>query len=450
MPAPTAAPESISAPRVGRVVGVGVALVRTLDEVAEDHAVGPVGPRSTPARGSPANSADSATELGVLVPQTGLVTARAWPPRTDWWIPRPPAKAKLREILRDHADGLTVTGTETVEGAVRDWLTYGLVGCPPTLSRITPTSPRTASSRHWAGAAYVTCLPMTSTAGCSAGHRSRHAHPAPHALDPQPRCRARHGSRQGQAQRSRTLCRSGRAGWTPVEITDPSPGRRAARCRQRLADACLYRRVTDVRDPHRGGASAALARRRPAREPDATPPVPPSVSVLRSVRQDGDTKTRKSRRRLAIAAPIVDALTAHRSALDHGPYPTSSCSARATEPRWTGTTSCVPSAPLFVRPASTPTSGHHGSCATPLSPCSRSQACASRTSPAWSATAAPPSPSAYADTNCGPCWRKVPPRWTSSSANVRSRSHSVSHSVPRTGSRSHRSRSERSNDGREH
>jgi hypothetical protein len=38
------------------------------------------------------------------------------------------AKAKLREMLRDQADGLTITGNETVEGAVRDWLAYGLVG----------------------------------------------------------------------------------------------------------------------------------------------------------------------------------------------------------------------------------------------------------------------------------------------------------------------------------
>jgi hypothetical protein len=39
------------------------------------------------------------------------------------------AKAKLREMLRDHAEGLTVTGgTDTVEDAVRDWLAYGLAG----------------------------------------------------------------------------------------------------------------------------------------------------------------------------------------------------------------------------------------------------------------------------------------------------------------------------------
>jgi integrase len=47
-------------------------------------------------------------------------------------------------------------------------------------------------------------------------------------------------------------------------------------------------------------------------QPDATPPVPPSVAVWRSVRQHGDTKTRKSRRTLALPQASVDALRAHR------------------------------------------------------------------------------------------------------------------------------------------
>jgi len=58
-----------------------------------------------------------------------------------------------------------------------------------------------------------------------------------------------------------------------------------------------------------------------AGDPDAAPAVPPSVSVLRSVRQTGDTKTLQSRRRLAIAARVVDALAAHRAALDAVPAP---------------------------------------------------------------------------------------------------------------------------------
>ncbi|MFJ6676541.1 tyrosine recombinase XerC [Actinosynnema sp. NPDC091369] len=47
-------------------------------------------------------------------------------------------------------------------------------------------------------------------------------------------------------------------------------------------------------------------------KPDADPVVLPSISVWRSVRQDGDTKTRKSRRTLAMPTRCVDALKAHR------------------------------------------------------------------------------------------------------------------------------------------
>ena len=43
---------------------------------------------------------------------------------------------------------------------------------------------------------------------------------------------------------------------------------------------------------------------------DAAPPVPPSISVLRSVRAGGDTKTRRSRRALAMPQRCVDALSA--------------------------------------------------------------------------------------------------------------------------------------------
>jgi integrase len=45
-------------------------------------------------------------------------------------------------------------------------------------------------------------------------------------------------------------------------------------------------------------------------KPDAAPPVPPSISVLRSVRAGGDTKTRRSRRALGMPQRCVDALSA--------------------------------------------------------------------------------------------------------------------------------------------
>jgi integrase len=47
-------------------------------------------------------------------------------------------------------------------------------------------------------------------------------------------------------------------------------------------------------------------------EPNASPPVPPSVSVWRSVRAHGDTKTEKSRRTLALPRLVVEALQDQR------------------------------------------------------------------------------------------------------------------------------------------
>ncbi len=47
--------------------------------------------------------------------------------------------------------------------------------------------------------------------------------------------------------------------------------------------------------------------------PDARPPVPPHMEVWRSVRDGGDTKTRKSRRTLALPARCVDAFRKQRT-----------------------------------------------------------------------------------------------------------------------------------------
>lgn len=44
--------------------------------------------------------------------------------------------------------------------------------------------------------------------------------------------------------------------------------------------------------------------------PDANPPQPPHIAVWRSVRRGGDTKTRKSRRTLALPARCVEVLGA--------------------------------------------------------------------------------------------------------------------------------------------
>jgi integrase len=47
-------------------------------------------------------------------------------------------------------------------------------------------------------------------------------------------------------------------------------------------------------------------------QPNAKPPIPPSVAVWHSVRQHGDTKTRKSRRTLGLPLAAAEVLRAHR------------------------------------------------------------------------------------------------------------------------------------------
>ncbi|MDQ0378203.1 site-specific integrase [Amycolatopsis thermophila] len=51
--------------------------------------------------------------------------------------------------------------------------------------------------------------------------------------------------------------------------------------------------------------------------PDANPPIPPHMMVWRSVREHGDTKTRKSRRSLALPKRCVEALRAHQVKQDY-------------------------------------------------------------------------------------------------------------------------------------
>jgi integrase len=50
--------------------------------------------------------------------------------------------------------------------------------------------------------------------------------------------------------------------------------------------------------------------------PEDDPPIPPSIQVWRSVRAGGDTKTKKSRRTLALPSRCVDALRLHRQQQD--------------------------------------------------------------------------------------------------------------------------------------
>ncbi|MFF7237699.1 Scr1 family TA system antitoxin-like transcriptional regulator [Streptomyces collinus] len=69
------------------------------------------------------------------------------------------------------------------------------------------------------------------------------------------------------------------------------------------AVAARVERQSVLYEPGRGAVFVFLKGR-----PDLDPPQPPHIAVWRSVRRSGDTKTRKSRRTLALPARCVDAL----------------------------------------------------------------------------------------------------------------------------------------------
>ena len=70
--------------------------------------------------------------VGSPRPHSASTAAESGSPRKASGKTNTEAKARLREILREHEDGVTRTAQRySVEDAVRYWLTYGLAGVGP-------------------------------------------------------------------------------------------------------------------------------------------------------------------------------------------------------------------------------------------------------------------------------------------------------------------------------
>lgn len=168
----------------------------------------------------------------------------------------------------------------------------------------------------------------------------QHPHPAPDALDPEPGRPARDGPGQDQTQPRDAVRRPHGAGVPAVQVADLRPGGGAS-CRSGRFPLHAYivlslligARTEELRALH--WHEVDLDGR-----PDADPPVLPSIAVYRSVRVGGDTKTAKSRRRLALPTRCVDALRRHRDRHQTREHPAVriSCSPRPTGPT---PTTCV-------------------------------------------------------------------------------------------------------------
>ena len=146
------------------------------------------------------------------------------------------------------------------------------------------------------------------------GEDAEHEHAAGAASVPQPGGQPGDGARPGQAQRRGAVLGPEGSGGPAVEVADPRPGEGAARRGRGRTDARVHRRLAADRGADRGATGAAPGSTSTwTARPDAEPPVPPSMQVWRSVREGGDTKTRKSRRTLALPRRCVEALRAHRA-----------------------------------------------------------------------------------------------------------------------------------------
>ena len=225
------------------------------------------------------------------------------------------AKAKLREMLREHAEGLAGGDTDTVEDAVRDWLAYGLAGRAST----TATNYTSIAEARIIGPLGRRRLRDLSAEDVDRWLRAQSKEVSTRTLRLMHSVLSRAVTRAMARDKVRrnvvVLCAvpTGQTGRPSKSLT--------------LAQAAALLVAAEASPLHAYVVLSLLsgARTEEVRalrwehidltgDPDASPPVPPSVSVLRSVRQSGDTKTRKSRRRIAIPRRAVDALAKHRDA----------------------------------------------------------------------------------------------------------------------------------------
>lgn len=224
------------------------------------------------------------------------------------------AKNKLRAMLRDHEDGIrTASSGVTVKQAVEDWLTYGL----PRRSEQTVVKYRTLSQRH-----IVPKLGARRLHDLSASEVDRWLTGLAESLSTRSIRETRSVlSRAVNRAMARDLVRRNVVELT--EVPKGRPGRRSKSLTAEQVDGVLTKTVTDRLHHYIVLSLLTGARTEELRAlrwehvrldgiPEARPPVPPHVEVWRSVREGGDTKTRKSKRTLALPARCVEALKKQR------------------------------------------------------------------------------------------------------------------------------------------
>lgn len=220
------------------------------------------------------------------------------------------AKTKLREVLRDYEDGLAIAPADyTVERAVNDWLAYGLSGRDGGTIRTAGTLCRT----H-----VIPALGARKLRDLSADDVDRWLATKSGILSTRS-LQAIHSCLNRAIKRAMARDKVKRNVVTLSAIPQGRPGRPSKSLTLAQAEAVL-----SAAEGSRMGAYVVLSLLTGARteelralawdhvvltgRPEAEPPVPPHVAVWRSVRTGGDTKTRKSRRTLALPHRCIEAL----------------------------------------------------------------------------------------------------------------------------------------------
>jgi len=221
------------------------------------------------------------------------------------------AKDKLKEILRDHDDGLSVaSGGYTVGDAVTYWLTYGLNGRDPKTvnmygtyvkMHITPTLGKRKLRE-------LTVEDVEKLLAQKSADLSTRSLKIIHSILSRA---VRHAQIRDKVRRNVVLL---------CDVPTGRTGRPSKALTLDQAEAILN--ASEASSLHAYVVLSMLIGARTEElcallwsdvdlvgKPDATPPIPPSIAVWRSVRAGGDTKTRKSRRTLAMPQRCVDALS---------------------------------------------------------------------------------------------------------------------------------------------
>lgn len=223
---------------------------------------------------------------------------------------RTEAKSKLRDLLRDQADGVSATNTSTtVRQAVDDWLTFGL----GRQSESTVQKYRTMAGKHIFGLLGARRLRDLNApevdqwlSGLAPDLSTRTLQELRSIL-----------SRSVSRAMARDLVR--RNVVDLAEVPEGRAGRRSKSLTAAQVDAVLIKTEADRLHSYIVVSLLTGARTEELRalrwdhvhlHPNGSPP---HLEVWRSVRRGGDTKTRKSRRTLALPARCVEAIRRQRA-----------------------------------------------------------------------------------------------------------------------------------------